>query len=123
MFQFNGSIAIQLGPDTWPNAPQFRLQAMAYEINEALASVMESAVQSSEAVQRILRQCHRLIGSVKVRSLKYDMGDTSSTVMGARTTSFKKYLEHRNACVGLVGKNLEPHKQWEARTAGNSNTL
>ena len=49
--------------------------------------------------------------------------DTSSTVMGAGTTSLLKDLEHRNACVGLAGNNLEPHRQWEARTAGNSNTL
>ena len=27
--------------------------------------------------------------------------------MGARTTSFIKYLEHRNARVGLAGNNLE----------------
>ena len=34
--------------------------------------------------------------------------DTSSTAMGARTTSFFKIdLEHRNACVGLAGNNLE----------------
>ena len=34
-------------------------------------------------------------------------------------TSFFKYLEHRNACVGLARNNLELHRQWEARTAGS----
>ena len=34
-------------------------------------------------------------------------GDTSSTAMGARTTSVLKDLEHRNVCVGLAGNNLE----------------
>ena len=33
--------------------------------------------------------------------------DTSSTAMGARTTSVLKDLEDRNACVGLAGNNLE----------------
>ena len=33
--------------------------------------------------------------------------DTSSTAMGARTTSFLKNLEQRNACAGLAGNNLE----------------
>ena len=33
--------------------------------------------------------------------------DTSSTAMGARTTSVLKDLEHLNACVGLAGNNLE----------------
>ena len=33
--------------------------------------------------------------------------DTSSTAMGVRTTSVLKDLEHRNACVGLAGNNLE----------------
>ena len=33
--------------------------------------------------------------------------DTSSTAMGARTTSALKDLEHRNACLGLAGNNLE----------------
>ena len=33
--------------------------------------------------------------------------DTLSTAKGARTTSFLKDLEHRNACVGLAGNNLE----------------
>ena len=32
---------------------------------------------------------------------------TSSTAMGAPTTSVSKYLEHRNACVGLAGNNME----------------
>ena len=32
--------------------------------------------------------------------------DTSSTAMGARTTSVLKDLEHRNTCVGLAGNNL-----------------
>ena len=32
-------------------------------------------------------------------------------------------VEHRNASVGLESNNLEPHRQWGARTAGNSNTL
>ena len=40
--------------------------------------------------------------------------------MGAWTTSFLKVLEHRDACVGLADNNLEPHRQWEVRTAGNS---
>ena len=33
--------------------------------------------------------------------------DTSSTAILPRTTSVLKYLEHRNACVGLAGNNLE----------------
>ena len=42
------------------------------------------------------------------RDVQNTMGvDTPSTVMGARTTSFLKDLEHRNACVGLAGNNLE----------------
>ena len=49
--------------------------------------------------------------------------DTSSTAMGTRTTSLLKDLVHRNPCVGLAGNNLEPHMQWEARNAGNCNTL
>ena len=49
--------------------------------------------------------------------------DTSSTAMGARTTSVLNDLEYCNACVGLAGNNIEPHRQWEVRTAGNSNTL
>ena len=32
---------------------------------------------------------------------------TSSTAMGARNKSVLKYLEHRNACVGLAGNNSE----------------
>ena len=32
---------------------------------------------------------------------------TSTTAMGARTTSLFKYLENRNACVGLAGNNLK----------------
>ena len=32
---------------------------------------------------------------------------TSSIAMAARTTSVLKDLEHRNACVGLAGNNLE----------------
>ena len=32
---------------------------------------------------------------------------TSSTDLGARTTSVLKDLKHRNACVGLAGNNLE----------------
>ena len=31
--------------------------------------------------------------------------DTSSTAIGARTTSVLKYLEHRNTCVGLAVQN------------------
>ena len=49
--------------------------------------------------------------------------DTLSIAMGARTTCVLKDLEHRNACVVLAGNNLEPHRQWEARIAGNSNTF
>ena len=49
--------------------------------------------------------------------------DTSSTAMDAWTTSVLKDLEHRNACVGLAGNNPESSAQWEARVAGNSNTL
>ena len=33
--------------------------------------------------------------------------DTLSTAMGARITSVLKDLEHRYACVGLAGNNLE----------------
>ena len=33
--------------------------------------------------------------------------DTSSTAMGARTTSLLKDLKHRSTCVGLAGNNLE----------------
>ena len=33
--------------------------------------------------------------------------DTSSTAMGAWTTSLLNYLKHRNTCVGLAGNNLE----------------
>ena len=32
---------------------------------------------------------------------------TSSTAMEARTTSVLNNLEHRNACVGLAGNNLD----------------
>ena len=32
---------------------------------------------------------------------------TPKIAMGARATSFLKDLEHRNACVGLAGYNLE----------------
>ena len=42
-----------------------------------------------------------------MRRPKYDGVDTSSTVMGSRTTSVLKDLEHRNACVGLAGNNLQ----------------
>ena len=34
-------------------------------------------------------------------------GDTSSTAIGAWTTSVFKDLEHGNACVGLAGNNIE----------------
>ena len=33
--------------------------------------------------------------------------NTLSTAMGARATSVLKDIEHRNACVGLAGNNLE----------------
>ena len=47
-------------------------------------------------------QPSRRAGTIPIRG-----GDTSSTAIGARTTSFSKDVEHRIACVGLAGNNLE----------------
>ena len=49
--------------------------------------------------------------------------DTSSTAMGARTTSLLKDLEHRHVCVSLEGNNLELAGNGNPRVAGNSKTL
>ena len=73
----------------------------------------------------VIRGCARLLAEAEVGlTSKVCFGvDTLSRAVGARTTRVLTDLEHRNACVGLAGNNLEPHGQWEARPAGNSNTL
>ena len=52
---------------------------------------------------------NKYIGAMYIkRNVQNSLGvDTSSTAMGARITSVLKYLEYRNACVGLAGNNLE----------------
>ena len=49
--------------------------------------------------------------------------DTSSTAMGTRITSFFKDLEHRNACVGLAGNNLELAGNGKSELQATANTL